>query len=84
MKKKTEIIIALISTFLFFYLAAYVSIILFGEVGAGAPIKDLVNTGLVLLVLTSLSLFSFLFTLDYLKSYNLLTQKLVGVKVYKY
>ena len=83
MKKKTEIIIALVATFLFFYLAAYVSIILLGEMAAGAAIKELLATGFVLLVLTSITIFSLIFTLDYFKSYYTLREKLVGAEAYQ-
>lgn len=78
MKKKTEIIIALISTFVFFYLASYVSIIMFDELGAGAPTRNLINTGFVLLLLSGISTFSFIFTLDYIKSYYLPRRKFVS------
>ena len=80
MKKKTEIIIALTSTFIFFYLASYVSTIMFDELAAGAVTKDLINAGFVLFVLAGISIFSFVFTLDYLKSYYIPRRKLAGAK----
>lgn len=80
MKKKTEIIIALTATFMFFYITSYASFNAFGELVEGAGIRDLLTTGLVLLVLTSLTVFSFIFTLDYFKSYYVLREKLAGAK----
>ena len=80
MKKRTEIIIALTSTFIFFYLASYVSVFLFGEMATGAATRDLINTGFVLFVLAGISIFSFIFSLDYLKSYYLPRRKLASIK----
>ena len=80
MKRKTEIIIALASTFIFFYLTSYVSVFMFGEIAAGAATGDLIKTGFVLLVLAGISTFSFIFSLDYLKAYYMLRHKLVSIR----
>jgi len=70
MKRKTERVIAISSTFIFFYLAVYLSIIAHGEIAAGTTIQHLVSTGIVLTGILVITAFSTIITIKYFRSYD--------------
>ena len=72
MKKKAEIIISLASTFIFFYLTSYVSILGFEGLAAGATTMELLFIGMILLVSAGFTVFSLIFAWNYFKAHYIL------------
>ena len=74
MKRKTERIIAISSSFIFFYLVLYMSIIAHGEITAGTTIQHFISTGVVLTGVLGITLFSIIFTVNYFRSTSMITE----------
>ena len=82
MKKKAEIIISLASTFIFFYLTSYVSILGFEGLAAGATTIELLFIGMILLVSAGFTVFSLIFAWNYFKAHYIIQEKLIGANTY--
>ena len=74
MKRRSERIIAISSSFIFFYLGLYLSIIAHGEITAGTTIQHFVSTGIVLTGVLGIMLFSIIFTVNYFRSARMITE----------
>jgi hypothetical protein len=74
MKRKTERIIAISSSFIFLYLGIYLSIIAHGEITAGTTIQNFVSTGIVLTGVLGITLFSIVFTINFFRSARMIAE----------
>ncbi|MGI9550079.1 MAG: hypothetical protein ACR2MT_02675 [Aurantibacter sp.] len=74
MKRKTEKIIAIFSSFIFLYLGLYLSIIAHGEITTGTNIQHFVSTGIVLAGVLGITLFSIIITINYFRSTSLINK----------